>query len=96
MQRLILPDIPQLDLSIPAPANKFPQATSLHMYVRDPLFMLAPDLDHCQRWLHTLIEDAYGAIAVAADEDVAGDLIGGKGRDARAGAGGDVLIYHLV
>ncbi len=96
MQWLILPDIPQLDLSIPAPANQFPQATSLHMNVRDPLFMLAPDLDHCQGRLHALIEDADGAITVAADEDVAGDLIGGEGGDARAGAGGDVLVYFLV
>ena len=47
MQRLILPDIPQLDLAVPAPAHEFPQSAPLHMHIRDPLFVFAPDFDHC-------------------------------------------------
>ncbi len=54
------------------------------MHVRDPLFMLTPDFDHCQCGLQTLIKDSDRAVAVAADEDVAGDLIGGEGCDAGA------------
>lgn len=52
------------------------------MNIRDPLFMFTPDFDHCQRRLHTLIKDSDRAVAVTANEDVTGDLIGSEGCDA--------------
>ena len=46
-QRLILPNIPQLDLSVPTPTDQFSEAATLHMHICDPLFVVAPAFDHC-------------------------------------------------
>jgi len=91
MERLILPYIPQLDLSITAPTDEFSQPAPLQMHIGDPLFVVAPDFDHGHGGAKTLVEDADRAVAIAADEDIAGDLVRGEGGDAGAGAGGDVL-----
>lgn len=61
------------------------------MHIRDPLLVVAPTFDHCLLRAETLIEDADSAVAVAAYKDVASYLVGSKGGDAGAGAGGDVL-----
>ena len=76
-QRRIHANIPQLDLSVAAPANQFPQPPSLHMHVGDPLLVLAPGLDHGGAGLEALVEDADDAVAEAGDKDVARDLVGG-------------------
>lgn len=91
MQRRILPDVPQLDLSVSAPTDEFSQSAPLQMHVGDPLFVVAPDFDHGHGGAKTLVEDANCAVAVAAYEDIAGDLVRGEGGDAGAGAGGDIL-----
>jgi len=64
--------------------------------VGDPLLVAAPVLHHRRRGFLARVEDADGAVAVAGAEDVAGDLVGGEGCDAGAGAGGDVLSWVLV
>lgn len=74
---LILPDIPQLDLSVPAPGDKFPEAPALHVDAGDPLLVPAPVLHHCHRGFLAHVEDADRAVAVAGAENVAGDLVGG-------------------
>lgn len=91
MERLILPDIPQLDLSISTTTNEFSQPTPLQMHIGDPLFVVAPDFDHGHGGAKTLVEDADCAISVAAYKDITGDLVRGEGGDTGAGAGGDVL-----
>ena len=93
MQWLILPDIPKLDLAVSATTNKFPKTTPLQMYVRDPLFVVAPDFDHCHCGAQALVEDTDGAVAVAAHENIAGDLVRSQRGNAGAGAGGDILNY---
>jgi len=89
--RSILPNIPQFDLAIPASRDQFSEAATLHMDVGDPLLVTPPMLHHCHRRLFARVEDANCAVAVAGAEDVAGDLVGGEGCYAGAGAGGDVL-----
>lgn len=44
--RVILPNIPQLHLSIPRSADQLPKTTTLHMHVGDPLLVLSPTSDH--------------------------------------------------
>ena len=89
---LLLPNIPQPDLPIPAPTDQFSEAAALHMQTRDPLPVAAPVPHHRHGGLLARVEDADGAVAVAGAEDVAGHLVGGEGGDAGAGAGGDVLV----
>ena len=89
--RLILPDIPQLDLAVPAPRHKLPEPAALHVHVCDPLLVFAPHLDHSGLGLLAGVEDADSTVAVASAEDVAGNLVGGEGRDAGPGAGWDVV-----
>ncbi len=61
------------------------------MHIGNPLFVVAPHFDHGHGGAKTLVEDTDCTVAVAAHEDVAGDLVRGEGGDAGAGAGGDVL-----
>ena len=91
-ERGIQPNIPQLDLAVPTAADEFAQPPALHVHVGDPLFVFAPGFDHGGAGFEALVEDADDAVAEAGDEDVAGDLVGGEGGDAGAGAGGDVLV----
>ena len=74
-QRLIPPNIPELDLPIATSTNQLSKPSTLHMHVCDPLFMLAPDLDHRLLGTKTLIENADRTIAVAGHEDVTGYLV---------------------
>lgn len=72
---IVLPDIPELHLSIPTSRNQFSKATTLHVYVRDPLLMLAPHFDHSRLGRFPRVEDADSAVAVSGAEDMTGDLI---------------------
>ena len=42
----ILPDIPQLHLSVSRATNQFPEPTTLHMHISNPLLVLPPTSDH--------------------------------------------------
>ena len=90
-QRLVLADVPELDLAVAAAADQLAQAAALHVHVGDPLLVVAPAFDHGLLGAEALVEDADGAVAVAAYEDVACDLVRGEGCDAGTGAGGNVL-----
>ena len=94
--RVILPDIPQLHLSVPRPADQLPEPTTLHVHVGDPLLVLSPTSNHGQGRLLAGIEDADDAVAVASAKDVASDLVGGQGGYTGAGAGRDVLLLSSV
>ncbi len=76
--RLILSQIPQLHLAVPASRQQLSEAATLHVDTRDPLLVAAPVLHHRQRWLLARVEDADRAVAVAGAEDVAGYLVGGE------------------
>lgn len=76
---LLLPsEIPQLDFAVSTPGDEFTETTALHMYIRDPLIVFAPDFDHGKSGLHALVEDADGAVTVTGDDDVALDGISGE------------------
>ena len=73
--RLILPNIPQSHLSVPAPRDQLSKPAALHVDARDPLLVAAPVLHHRHGRLLARVEDADGAVAVAGAEDVAGYLV---------------------
>lgn len=89
--RIIHPEIPELDLTIPAAGDQLSHAPSLHVHVGDPLLMLTPDLDHCSCGFEALIKDTNGAISEARNEYIPGNLIGGQRSDTRARTCRDVL-----
>lgn len=43
---VLLPNVPQLHLSIPRPTYQLSEPTTLHMHVGDPLLVLSPTSDH--------------------------------------------------
>ena len=90
-KRLVLADVPELDLAVAAAGDEFAETAALHVDVCDPLLVVAPAFDHGLLGAEALIEDTDGAVAVAAHEHVAGDLVRGEGCDAGARASGDVL-----
>lgn len=90
-KRLVLADIPELDLAVAAAGDEFAEAAALHVDVCDPLLVVAPAFDHGLLGAEALVEDTDGAVAVAAHEHVARDLVRGEGCDAGARASGNVL-----
>lgn len=74
-QWVVHPEIPQPDLTVAAARNKLPETTTLHVDIRDPLLMLAPDLDHGGGRFQPLIEYTHGAISEASNEYVACNLV---------------------
>ena len=71
----VFADIPELDLAVAAAGDEFAETAALHVHVRDPLFVGAPAFDHGLLRAEALVENADGTVAVATDEDVAGDLV---------------------
>ena len=91
VQRLILPDIPKLDLAVPTATDQLAESTTLHVHVGDPLLMVAPDFDHRHCRTQALVEDADGTVAITANEHISGYLVGGERGYAGPRAGRDVL-----
>ena len=44
--RVILSNIPQFHFSVPRSADQFPEPTTLHVHVGNPLLVLSPTSDH--------------------------------------------------
>ena len=65
------------------------------MNIRNPLFVLAPDLDHRGGGLRPLIEDSNGTIAKSCDKYVARDLVRGQGCNAKTKRPGCIEISVL-
>ena len=80
---ILHPDIPKLNLPIAATTDQFSHAPTLHMYVRDPLFVTAPRLLHGGCRLFTLIEYPKSTITIASNEHITGNLIGRQRRNTR-------------
>lgn len=76
---ILPPQIPKFNLPVPTPGHQLPKSAALHMHVRDPLVMFAPDADHGHLRAIALVEDADCAVAVTRDDDGAGDSVGGEG-----------------
>ena len=74
-ERIVFADVPELDLAVAAAADEFAETAALHVDVCDPLLVVAPAFDHGLLGPEALIEDADGAVAVAAHEHVTCDLI---------------------
>ena len=77
VQRGILADIPQFDLTVAASTDQFSQASSLHMNVGNPLLVFSPNFDHCHGGFQPLVEDPNRTIPIASDENIARDLVRG-------------------
>lgn len=84
-------EIPQSNFAVAATRDEFSQATTLHVDVGDPLLVLTPNLDHGGCRLQSLVEDAYGTVTKACDEDVTSHLVRCQGRNARSGSCRNIL-----
>lgn len=73
--RIVQSKIPESDLSISAARNQFPQTTSLHVDVCNPLLVFSPYLDHGRSRLQTLVKNTDGTVTETGDENVAGNLV---------------------
>ena len=74
--RFVHAEVPEADLAVAGAGNEFAHAASLHVHVRDPLFVFAPELDHRHGGFEALVEDPDAAVAEAGDEDLSSDLVG--------------------
>lgn len=45
--RVIEPEVPEADFAVATARDEFAEAAALHVHVGDPLFVVAPDFDHC-------------------------------------------------
>lgn len=78
-------EIPQSYLAVSTTWDELPHATTLHMYVCDPLLMITPDFDHCCGGFETLIEYTNCSVSKPSNKNIAGDLIRGQGSNTRTG-----------
>lgn len=91
---LVPPEIPKLDLAVPARAHQLALPPALEMDVVDPRPMLLPHAHHGGLRLLALVVQTQRAVAKACDEEVPLHLIRGERCDGAAGAGVDVLQYR--
>lgn len=73
---LVHPDVPELNFTAATATYELALAATLQMYVRYPLTMFFPNLDHCHGGLKALIIDAHSTVTKASNEDLAFDLLG--------------------
>ena len=78
-KRTVHAEVPQADFAISTTGDKLAQSTTLHVNVRDPLFVLPPNFDHGGGWLEALVEDSDGTVAETRNKDVTRYLIRGQG-----------------